>query len=218
MRPYERYKAYIEEGLEIPAEGLELPVELEPQRTSRLAGWMVDRHGNPIPQFSLWLRNTSVTVPPFVQVTGDQRGYFSVEEVPEGHLRFQTLAVPHLNVSGIALPPDTATEVQLTLDWGKYEANGYVLTAAGDPVPGAQVALLWNDDDRGIHSRSSRRTITDSKGYFLFTQLGPGLHTLTIHAPGFRSAQRDYEVRASGREVLVHLDAQSPPKRSSAVP
>ena len=63
VRPYERYKAYIEEGLEITAEGLELPVELEPQRTSgcRMDGGYA---GNPIPQFRLWLRNTPVTVPP----------------------------------------------------------------------------------------------------------------------------------------------------------
>lgn len=210
VRPKGQYKDYIEDNLAIPADGMHLPIVLEPQNLGSLRGWMVDANGNPVPQFSLWLRSTQATVPPILLVTSDQRGYFSVDQLPEGRLSFQTLSAPHFNISGIEVPPGGEQEVQLRLDWGPYEIAGYVLNAAGRPVPGAQVALSWLQDDRGVHSSSHRGTIADARGYFLFTQVGPGLHTLNITAAGFSSAQLDHDPEGRGGDVLVQLDALSP--------
>lgn len=210
VRPNGRYKDYIREGLEVTAQGLNLAVVLEALQDGSLAGWMVDAQGNPVPQFSLWLRSSSVTGPPSLLVTGDQRGYFFVDGLPEGQLSLQTLSLPYLSVSGIELPPGAAKEVQLTLDWGHYQAYGYVLNANGEPLPGSQVSLSWIHAGQGVSSSSSRRTVADARGYFLFTQLGPGPHILNINAAGFRSAQLDHDTSVHGGEILVQLEAVSP--------
>jgi hypothetical protein len=77
-------------------------------------------------------------------------------------------------------------------------------------VPGSQVSLSWLHNVNGVSSSARRKTTADTKGYFLFTQLGPGLHTLNINAPGFRSARLDHDVGMPGEEILVQLKAVSP--------
>ena len=66
----------------------------------------------------------------------------------------------------------------------------------------AQVRLLWAIEEQGIASRSRRRTVTDGGGYFLFTSLGPGSHTLSVTAGGYRGARR--ETMPDG-EILIEL-------------
>ena len=210
VRPQDRYQDYIEYGLEVPAAGLDLPIVLEPQGLSSLRGQMVDLSGKPVPRFSMWLRSASATVPPALQVTGDGLGYFFVDELPAGKLSLQTKSIPHISVSGIVLAPGAEEYVQLTLDWGNYMLAGYVLNSKDEPVPGAQVSFLWLHDNKGMRSRSRRKTVADTGGYFLFNQLGPGLHTLNITAPGFHGARRYHEVGDSGAEILVRLAAITP--------
>jgi hypothetical protein len=211
VRPLDRYQDYIQSGLEVPAAGLYLPIALEPQGISSLRGQMMDLNGKPVPRFSMWLRSASATVPTALPVTGDGLGYFFVDELPAGKLSFQTNSIPYISVSGIALAPGAEEYVQLTLDWGNYMMAGYVLSSEDEPVPGAEVSLLWLHDNKGMRSHSRRKTVADAGGYFLFNQLGPGLHTLNITALGFYSARREHEVGGeSGTEILVQLAAIIP--------
>jgi hypothetical protein len=70
-------------------------------------------------------------------------------------------------------------------------------------VPGSKVSLTWFYQEGSIDSWSRRRTYTDGNGYFLFTQLGSGLHTLSVTAPGYRSAHQEVDVDSG--EILIQL-------------
>jgi protocatechuate 3,4-dioxygenase beta subunit len=210
VRPKDHYKDYIESGLEVPATGLDLAIVLEPQGLSSLRGQMVDLNGKPVPNFGMWLRCASAAVPPTLPVTGDGFGDFFVDELPAGEVSFQTKSIPYISVSGIELAPGAEEYVQLILDWGNHMLEGYVLNSKDAPVPGAEVSLLWQHDNKGIKSHSRRKTVADAGGYFLFSQLGQGLHTLNVTAPGFYSARREYEVKTPGVEITVQLAAVTP--------
>jgi hypothetical protein len=210
VRPRDRYKDYIESGLVVPAAGLDLDIVLDPQGLSSLRGQMLNLDGKPVPRFGIWLRSNSVTTPPALLVTGDQLGYFFVDELPAGEINFRTNSFPYISVSGIALASGAEEYVQLTLDWGNYMMAGYVLNSEDEPVSGAQVSLFWRYDNKEMKSRSKRKTVADAGGYFLFENLGPGMHTFNITAPGFYSVQRDYDVKTTGEAIRVQLEAITP--------
>ena len=51
--------------------------------------------------------------------------------------------------------------------------------------------------------------MTDEAGYFLFTQVGPGFHTIHIDVPGFRTRILDHDVGMGTPEVIIHLERAS---------
>jgi protocatechuate 3,4-dioxygenase beta subunit len=210
VRPKDRYKDYLEEGLVITSGKMDLPIVLEPSGLASLEGRMVDPDGAPVPGFSLWLRTANATAQRYILVTGDQQGRFFVSELPEGELVFQTRSAPRFTVTGIALSGGVNQNVRLTLDTGSHTLDGYVLDSQDEPVPGALISLLWSHEDDGVRSRSTRQTVADANGYFLFTQLGSGLHTLNISASGFRGARVEYQVGADPEVLVKLIDELSP--------
>ena len=165
---------------------------------------MVAADGTPLPDFSLWLRVASPSEQQHRVVTSDRNGRFTVADLPQGELSFSTRASPHFRITGVQFAPEVRDRVQLWLDLGSYEARGYVLDADGEPLPGSRVSLTWSLIDGAVQSRSTRETVTDAAGWFLFTQLGPGWHTLTVDAPGHRPARLDHYV-SSGDDLAVRL-------------
>ena len=83
------------------------------------------------------------------------------------------------------------------------------MSAEGEPISGAQVVLGWSKVDNGVRSRSIRRTVSDGTGYFLFTQLGAGVHTVNVSAYGYRGTRVDYTVGASDSDIEVELQRTS---------
>ena len=112
---------------------------------------------------------------------------------------------PQFSVGVIQLEPGTTVEADLVLDWGDEQLAGLVLGSDGEPVIGAEVKLLWQDDTRGVLSRSKRRTVTDGGGYFLFSELGPEAHTIVVSAQGYRAIQREAMPTMPGGEVVIQL-------------
>jgi len=72
----------------------------------------------------------------------------------------------------------------------------------GEPVPGAEVTLIWADEEQGVTSRSNRQTFTDGSGYFIFTELGPGSHTIIVTAQGYHSFRRE---AIPGEGIVIEL-------------
>jgi len=205
VHPQRGYKDHIEEGLVVDAAGRDLAVVVEALELAGLRGRMLDPDGTPVPGVSLWLRTAYEGAQRASVVTGGLQGDFLVERLPEGPLTLQTHASPYFSFSGIELSPGMITPVRLVLDTGSHKLDGFVLDADRRPVPGAQVSLLWSSRESGVLSRSHRQTTTDAGGYFLFTRLGSGRHTLAASAEGYRSARLDPQVGADSSEVRVYL-------------
>jgi hypothetical protein len=196
------YQDYWERFLELSPDGLTIDIVLEPLVTGRLSGRMVDEDGSAVPGFSLSLRSTQASEL-LVQVSGDAEGHFVVEEAPAGDL---TLKAPGLLIRGIHLPPGSEEEVLLVLDWGDHVLSGRVVDDRGGPVAGAQLDLSWLHTRAAVRSGSIRRTRTDERGSFAFSQLGPGPHVLEVSAPGYNSAEQSHQVGRHASEVEVRLE------------
>lgn len=205
VRPRADFQDYIEEDLEVGGNGPDLPVYLEPLGTASLSGRMVNTFGEPVPRHTLWMWNGGAGANRNLAVTSKGDGSFQVEDVPAGEVTFGSQGSPQFNLGGIRLESGESTRADLVLDWGREELAGVVVGAGGDPVAGAQVTLLWSDAAQEVTSQSKRRTVTDAGGYFIFTELGPGWHTVTVSASGYRAVRREEMPTVPGGEALIQL-------------
>ncbi len=204
VRPPDGYKDYLEENLVVTG-WVDLDIVVEDVGWARLDGRMIDPVGRPVPGYTLWLRTSQQSGQNNVAVTGDDLGRFVVEQLPEGNVTFATRASPVLTFSGVEIVPRSPNSVRLRLDTGAHRLEGFVLDAGERPVAGAQMALFWSSVEDGVRSSSRRETHSDANGYFLFTNLGGSLHTLTGSAQGFRGARHQLDTRNDNGEVLVRL-------------
>ena len=65
--------------------------------------------------------------------------------------------------------------------------------------------LGWAFADNGLRSSSTRRSTTDQHGQFVFTGLGPDLHTLEISSAGFNTATKTINVGADPVDIVIEL-------------
>lgn len=199
------YQDYLERGLQVAPRGLSLTVLLEPLGTASLHGRMTDASGWPVPRYTLWMWNSAPGADRSLPVTGDRDGRFRVDQIPAGEVTFGSQGDPQFSIGVIQLEPGTIAEADLVLDWGDEQLAGLVLDSAGAPVSGAEVKLLWWGQALDVLSRSKRRTVTDGGGYFLFSRLGPGAHTVVVSARGYRAVRREALPTGPGGEVVIQL-------------
>ena len=199
------YKEQVRENLDVTLSGLQLSVILDPLNITSLTGQMVNLSGQPIANFSLWLRSAHLSTNDYLLVISDQQGRYHVDNLPESDISFSTLSLPDMSVGGITLGSGPNNNVPLRLDVGNNFTEGRVINANGDPVSGARTSLSWSFNDGAISSRSLRKTVTGANGHFTFSQLGPGLHTLIIEAAGYRTARIEYQVGVNSGAIEVKL-------------
>jgi hypothetical protein len=197
-------KDCIRSPLVVPEAGLDLKIELESLGLGTIQGTMVDPTGQPIPNFTVWVRSMKAQGRS-MEVTGDAQGRFLVEDVPEGEILIETRSLPRLSVRGVRLAPDEDKEAVVVLDWGSHQLQGTVLDPTGAPVPGARVALHWTLTRPGLQSASFRNAITDAQGRFEFSELGAGEHRITVNCPGFLQKQTTHDVGISSTEPVLRL-------------
>ena len=209
VHPADSYRDFSIRGVEITLAGADLEIVLEPLALGSLTGQMVDPEGKPVPEFSLWLRNPDAINQPVLPVTGDQQGFFEVDEVEEGALIFETHSSPLYSISGIHLSAGEEKDVRLVLDWGNHRVAGMVVDDAGRPVTASELFVTSHRRDSGVRTHATRKAITDEAGYFLFTQVGPGYHTIRIDVPGFGATIIDHDVGMDTPEVIIRLERAS---------
>ena len=195
------YEAYSESNVEIASGDRDLSFQMRAIPNGVFQGQMVDPDGYPVPNFTLWLRNPHANK--LVPVVGDSEGLFALEGIPIGPASLQTLSDPQFFVSGIEIATEQEA-VRIPLDWGQHKLSGVILDADGTPVAGAEMTLRAEIGSI-VRSRSMRRTRTDSRGRFVFTQLGSGPHQVTATAPEFQSERVDHMVDQSGNELVLQL-------------
>jgi hypothetical protein len=203
VRPKADFQDYVDEGFQVGRGGLFVPVVLEPLEDSSLRGRMVNAFRDPIPRYTLWMWNSGAGANRNLAVTSDSGGHFLVDDIPAGEVVLGSRGHPQFTVGGIQLEPRKTTTANLVLDWGYEEMAGQLLNSdSGEPVAGAEVTLFWTSEEQGVTSRSRRLTVADSSGYFVFTELGPGPHTIIVTARGFHSVRRD---AVPGEGIVIEL-------------
>jgi hypothetical protein len=203
VRPKADFEDHMDEDLLVDRNGLFVPVVLEPLDDSRLRGRMVNAFRDPISRYTLWLWSSGASANRNLAVTSDSGGHFLVEDIPAGEVVFSSRGDPQFTLGGIQLEAGKTTEANLVLDWGQEEMAGQLLNSDnGEPVTGAEVTLFWSDQEQGVTSRSRRQTITDGRGYFIFSELGPGPHTIRVTARGFHPVQQE---AVPGEGIVIEL-------------
>lgn len=209
VRPKVEYQSYVEEGLAIGKDGLDLAIVLEPLGIGSLRGQMVNMNSESIPNHTLWMRNSAPGANRNQAITSSSDGSFQVDDIPVGEVSLGSQGNPRFSIGGIQLETGKNTTVELILDWGNEELAGLVKNMEGDPVAGAEIKLLWSVQGQELISRSRRQTVTDGSGYFIFTELGPGLHTVIVSAKGHRAVNREVMPTMTGNTIQIKLEKTS---------
>ena len=205
VRPKADYRDYQIRQLQIPAEGLQHDIVLEPLNQGEISGFMTDVGGRPIPGVALTLKS-KVAIGRSVQVVGDSVGFFTVERFPEGSAVLKSRSYPIFTIQGIRASAEAEEPFAVVLDMGSHALFGRVTTVFGDKVAGAEVSLNWKHVESGVQHYSDRKTTADQNGHFMFTGLGSGVHTLRVKSPGFSVAVITSDVGQGTDNIVVELE------------
>ena len=186
--PKARYETISWPTLDLTVEPPPLEIVLKSRATGGLRGRMVDVGGEPVPHFSMWLHSDQARGQ-WTKVVGDGSGYFEVTDVPDGRLTLQTRSEPQFRTTGIELAGGSEAYVEVVLDWGEYFLEGQVIDEKGEPLAGARIHLDWLDGAWPVAHRSTRQTVTDGTGAFLFSRLGGGPYGLRASTAGHVTKQ-----------------------------
>jgi hypothetical protein len=202
LQPKGLYRAYVKRHLTLAVDDPNnFEIVLEPMSVGSLSGRMIDVDGNPVPNLTFVLR--SKNAPGLeLEVTGDQQGYYKVDEVPDGQLSLKTPppSFPVFFVDGVQLPEGGDQRVDLILDHGKHSIEGRVVDSLGGAVGGADIRLSRSYQHNGLTYTSYHTAVSAVDGTFKLTQLGSSgyhEHRLHVRAPGFQSATVPFDVGES---------------------
>ncbi|HKV11424.1 MAG TPA: carboxypeptidase-like regulatory domain-containing protein, partial [Thermoanaerobaculia bacterium] len=135
----------------------------------------------------------------------------------EGGFVFENVAPGSINLSAMAPRRQEAELEGLEVRAGQELANvdlvlapaatieGRVLSPAGRPVPGAEVAVQ-EAGKSGMVGFSRLRAMTDGDGVYLLDGVPPGPRTLAASAEGYRRTVRDLDVKAGGNALDFDLE------------
>jgi hypothetical protein len=194
--------------LVVPNDGLNLEIVLELTEEGELSGWMIDPDGQPVPGFPITLHSTIATGQS-VGVTGDQQGFFRIENFPVGGALLRTNSYPVLTVRGVRVSSEPEEPVTLVLDTGSHFIRGRVVNLFGEPVAASNITLNWEFRFNRLLNSSTRNTMADSNGDFLFTGLGPGPHTMQVGAARFNDMVLTVDTRLDPVDIVVELEEET---------
>jgi hypothetical protein len=208
VQPVNGYRDHIGKSIQITRDNVFLDIVLLRLETGRLTGQIVDSQGNPVPRFGLWL--SSAEAPKHrILVSGDEGGFFVVEEAPAGQILLESRSNPKIQIGAITLPPAGEKDVRLVVNRGNEAMRGRVLDDRGSPIPGAFISVSFSDQSDGISSISHHQAVTDVTGVFRFTQLGAGRHKVRIQAEGYKGVEEFYAVGSEDGNLEVTLHRSS---------
>jgi hypothetical protein len=205
VSPGDGYGGYREPRLKVPMAGVSgHEIVLERVGSGRVYGQMLDAQGRAVPNFTLSVESADAPGEA-VAVTGDGQGYFIAEDVPEGRLRVQSSSFPRFVTSGVTLSAGGEIEVKPRLDIGNEQLAGRVIGDAGAPVAGADVTLSWVLRDGTVTHESLRKTVSNSRGEFVFVGLGKLSRNLSIRAAKFEPVRLEGVGTSKFSDVEVQL-------------
>jgi hypothetical protein len=187
IRPDGPYQDHWHRNLKVPADGLELEIELASLESRRLLGRIIDAAGRPVPDFTLSLRSEDSRDSRYL-LQADAGGRFFLEEVPVGTLHASAQAPAQHVIRGIEADPDT-DEVLIVVDAGEGHVEGRVVDGHGNPLAKVPVGLAWLHRSGSTRSSSLRHGVSGPDGRFRFDGLGPGPHRVTAGSKTPRMVQ-----------------------------
>ena len=193
---YSDYSLHVTHGME------PVVATLERIQYVSISGRLIDEAGNLKSNFTMNMESKRNPKDKAVFTTNNY-GYFELSDVPVGDIVFRTIRPPHFRITGITIDPSSHHYLQIPLNSGWHTMTGQVLDHLGLPIHKARVVLKGVLQRHGLTSSSMRTVSTQSNGLFEFTQIGKGLHDLTIYVDGYDPVEVQYDVGKHGEQIQV---------------
>jgi len=167
-----------------------IAVALDTLELVSIDGTIVGTDYSPVPEFELLVRNIGIAYP----------GNF-----PAGDIQLATNGDEHFEITGITLSPGEYRNMTLVLDKGSHELSGNVVDSFGQPIEQARIVATSKFSGGHYQSSSYRLKVTDSNGYFSFTNLGDWDRQLVVDATGYQPHTRHYSFQTQTDTLTVQL-------------
>ena len=197
------YGKYQHGPVEIIPDTPPLEIQLPVLDGGSVSGQVVDSEGTPMSNFTLFVRseNSARTS----RVVTDDNGQFSPVSLAAGELMFFTQIQPRHTIRGFELQAGNQQYAHLQMDWGRHEVQGTIADENGAVIAGVKVHMSMAYGFYDMRASSTRDTITDERGFFRFTQVGPGVHVIRISQNRYKPYKTDYDVGGAGGELQIKL-------------
>jgi hypothetical protein len=195
-------------GIQLP---LEKPVRLVLTPALAVEGRAVDPDGRPVPGAMVFvvpedlmsMGAMSGTAAP-MQAVADTDGLFRVEGVAPGSIELHAMALGRQQATLKNLEVRSGqdlTGLEVVLAAGAI-VEGRILSSSGQPVVGAEVALMEAEISFGVVS-------SDGDGHYRLEGVAPGMRTVLVSHQSYRPVQRQVEVRGGSNVLDLTLEAGS---------
>lgn len=185
---YSGHEKYRLNNLSITESSPPMQVELSSLTTGTVAGTIVNALGYSISNYAIRIVSGSNVTK---IVATDNTGQFEAVPIFEGDLQISSMSVPRSTISGITLSAGQDLFLTLVVDYGDYKITGRIIDDGGQAIPDAQLKLSWSHNSGGLNSSSVHLLKSDASGNYRFQNVGPGLHTLSVAAEGYKNARQD---------------------------
>lgn len=190
------------EGVEVPGDE---PLTVVLERSARLAGVVVERGGEPVPDAWVTARveRTDRMQPSLARAASDEDGRFVLEDLNPGVVNLEARSGDH-RPAELRLEVEAGEErddLRLELAPGAA-VEGRVLDAAGSPLPDARVTQVVSQPG----TRGASDT-TDADGRYRLGGLAPGSHSFAAEHPDHVRSVRDLEVTGTSHRLDFRLEA-----------
>lgn len=199
-------------GVQVPPEK---PVRIVLSPSVAVEGRTVDQDGKPLSQVMLFVLPADLmsaqmegSLQPTTAVS-DAEGLFRIEGVPPGAIELHAMSLgrPQVVLKNLEVRPgQDLTGVEVVLAAGAV-VEGRVLSAAGEPVVGAEVQL--------VDVESFFPATSDGDGHYRLEGVPPGMRTLQADHGSYRSIQRQLEVRMGSNALDFTFDEEDGTHRIS---
>ena len=158
-----------------------------------IKGQVVDPQGKPVPDFNLTLipkaasNNTT-------RVRSNEQGEFIANDIPAGPLVVRAKGQPNIMLVNASLLPGETKQLKVFVDWGDQSLSGTLVDSIGQPVAGASLTLSWVRRNGRLLNQTTRTARSDSLGGFNFSNLGGGLHSLSVASTEYASMTQQIDV------------------------
>ena len=201
------YPIYRDPDLFIDRNPARLDITLQAFQFVTLAGMILNPDREPIANFEIFINNPASGRRQH-RIVSDSSGFFTLREFPLGNVDLSTRGAEAHRISGLQLTETNYAGIELIVDRGEHQLEGWISGPDGGAMPRAMVTLDRELRIAGIESVSYRSQTTDDYGHFSFTGIARGAHQLSVYAEGYQPLKTSVDLRQASGQLALQLTRQ----------
>ena len=178
---------------------------LESYQSVPVTGQLIDATGKPLSGFRIHASRPDTSSFDRTLVTDDS-GRFTIDRFPTGPIVLRTRTLPQFKVEGMVIDALAANDLIVPIDMGWHSLSGRVLDAQSIPVENARITLESSCRTQGVVSSSFRTTQSSTGGYFDFSGINQGEHTLSAYLEGHEPVSVTYQAGVQDDLVSIQFE------------